>query len=835
MSLEGSSLSTLTVRARRSRAILLGVSALVLALVVPAQASAAQIASTTVSADEAVYRSCTETRLGSGPGVDHESVTAPVSGWVSARLAGGSGDWDLAIFAGDTLIAGSAYRGSEELAEGLVTAGADVTVQACRLSGAGDSASLTVESIAVDTTSVQKASLVKVSTPTRERKNELNSLGLDVTEHGGENFVDVVLHGAADATKLTAHNFMFVTETPDLAAQSKQDRQADLAFAAANASSDFPSGRTTYRRLFDYGEDMKRLAREHPDLVRPITLAEETYEGRPVEGIEVASNVNARDGRPVFVQMGVHHAREWPSSEHAIEWAYEVIIAARGGDARALRLLDTTRLIVVPVVNPDGFNTSREAGQMYMHGEGHHTDLNNNRDISDEEFVAAAVANHHEYKRKNCRHIDGVSEGGSCLEPDTGVLGAGVDPNRNYGAFWGGPGSGSDPLGQTYRGPSAFSEPETRNVQKLVSSRHVTALITNHTFSNLVLRPPGLQEQGLAPDEPAMKTVGDAMAAENGYSSQYGWQLYDTSGTTEDWSYSSTGGYGYTFEIGLEGFHPPFEKTVAEWNGTSPEADSGGRDGGGNRGAYYIAQEAAADPAHHSVLAGRAPDGAVLRLHKQFQTPTYSGETFTDTLDSTMQVANGTFEWHVNPSTRPLVQNGTSGREATGEPSAPIGFSSRIGSTVPCADFDNPPATCYEDHLIKVQSGPGIDNGKMKIRIEWPTPASDWDFKIYRADANGQATGDPVGQSAQGTTNFEETTLLEPQGDYVIRVINWAAAEPWTGTVTFLPPDPPQASVETYTLFCEQPEGTIRSARQVQADRGQRVSLDLRKDCKRTK
>ena len=72
---------------------------------------------------------------------------------------------------------------------------------------------------------------------------------------------------------------------------------------------------------------MKRLAREHPDLVRPITLNHLTYEGRPVEGIEIATNPNARDGRPVFLQLGVHHAREWPSGEHAMEWAYELIRA----------------------------------------------------------------------------------------------------------------------------------------------------------------------------------------------------------------------------------------------------------------------------------------------------------------------------------------------------------------------------------------------------------------------------------------------------------------------------------------------------------------------------
>ena len=83
-----------------------------------------------------------------------------------------------------------------------------------------------------------------------------------------------------------------------------------------------------------------------------------------MEGIEIATNPNARDGRPVFLQMGVHHAREWPSGEHAMEWAYELISGYRRGDARVRRLVSTTRTIVIPIVNPDGFNASREAGEL---------------------------------------------------------------------------------------------------------------------------------------------------------------------------------------------------------------------------------------------------------------------------------------------------------------------------------------------------------------------------------------------------------------------------------------------------------------------------------------
>jgi Zinc carboxypeptidase len=798
------------------------------ALAAAIPASAAGLLSKQVSAGQAVDRSCTAKRLSDGDGYAHDTVTMPSAGSVTARLTAAGGDWDVAVFEADTgqVVAGSGYRGSDEVATGLAIAGERLVVQSCRVSGSVSSASLSVEASAIDTSNVQRAQLVRVSTPTLERRNELAGLGLDVTEHGGPGYLEVVLHGAADAQNLAANNFVYTVEVPDLVLAAKRDRAADARFAAANASSDFPSGQSTYRRLFDYSEDMKRLAREHPDLVRPITLNHQTYEGRPVEGIEIATNPNARDGRPVFLQMGLHHAREWPSGEHAMEWAYELILGYRRGDPRVRQLVESTRTIVVPVVNPDGFNASREAGQLFLNGDGADTDLDGSGDISDEEFILAAAAHPNEYRRKNCR-LPGDPEAGSCAQPSTGIFEGGVDPNRNYGAFWGGPGSSGDFFTQTYRGPGPFSEPETQNVRELVSSRQVTTLITNHTFSNLVLRPPGLASQGLAPDEPALKALGDSMAAENGYASQYGWQLYDTTGTTEDWSYSATGGFGYTFEIGDLGFHPPFAETLAEWNGTSDDAT-----GGGNREAFYKAQAHTADAGMHSVLAGRAPANAVLRLTKTFETPTFDGSTFTDTLNSTMQVgANGQFEWHTNPSTRPLVMK-ESGRPATGEPSPAQQLASR-GGTVPCANFDAPPETCYEDHLISVPSGAGIDNAKATFRIEWPTPASDWDMKVYRADASGKATGDPVATSGQGTTNFEEAVVADPAGDYVVRVINYAAVEPWSGEVTFEGPEPYQAAQqETWTLSCEQPEGTIRSARQVFVARGERRALDLRGDCR---
>jgi hypothetical protein len=642
-----------------------------------------------------------------------------------------------------------------------------------------------------------------------------------------------VLYGAADAQKLVDHNFAYTTVVPDLSVQSRQERAADAQFAAANASSAFPSGRTTYRRLFDYSEGMKALARDNPDLVRPITLNNKTYEGRTVEGIEIATNPNARDGRPVFLQVGVHHAREWPSGEHAMEWAYELVNGYRSGDARARDLVTRTRTIVVPIVNPDGFNASREAGELYGNGGGHATDLDGNGEVDDAEFIAAATTHINEYRRKNCRFPVGPAAGSCLAQPDQGVFGGGVDPNRNYGAFWGGNGSSDIFLEQDYRGPGPFSEPESQNIRELVSGRQVTTLITNHTFSGLVLRPPGIAAQGTTVDEPIYKALGDSMAAENGYASQYGYQLYDTSGTTEDWSYNATGGLGFTYEIGHLGFHPPFSVTVDEWNGTTDYAT-----GGGNRAAYYKAQENTADASKHSVLAGQAPSGSVLRLTKTFEMPTsQEGLTFTDTLDSSMVVSDwkGSFEWHVNPSTRPLVAK-SSGREATGDPSPPQQFESR-GGTTPCANYDTPPPDCYEDHPITVPSGAGIDNAKAIFRIEF-APVSDYDMKIYRADAAGNATGDAVAVSGHGATDgelgYEQAEVLDPAGTYIVRVQNYAGLDPWKGTVSFEGPGPYNAPVqESYTLSCETPQGVVKSARQVFVARGERLALDLRKDCRR--
>ncbi len=441
---------------------------------------------------------------------------------VVTRLSRGHGGWDLGIFdAKGHSLGGAAVPGAADLAQAPVRAGGRVFVQACRRPGASRTVGLT-------TTSVPFGG---------SRRARLLALRPDKDDR--------------------------------LLAAAVRARHRSIAVTAATR---LPSGRRGYRQLPDYEADMEQLAATHPHTVREIVLPHPTLIGRRVVGVEIARDVHRSDGRPVLLVTGLHHSREWPSGEVSMEWAIDLAQRLARHDATVSRLLDHARVIVVPVVNPDGF------------------------------FLSRTVRGSFEFKRKNCRIVDGqVPRPGQCEATANASLG--VDPNRNYGGFWGGPGASLDPADDAYRGPAPFSEPESQNIRALIAGRQVTVALSNHTYGDLLLRPPSLRDQA-PPDEAALKQLGDEIAAPAGLTSERGYELYDTSGAMEDWSYWATGGLAFTAELGdgattdqdgLEAFHPPFAQ-VASWYPAL-------------RRSFQRALEWAADPAHHSVISGRGPAG----------------------------------------------------------------------------------------------------------------------------------------------------------------------------------------------------------------------------------
>jgi hypothetical protein len=242
--------------------------------------------------------------------------------------------------------------------------------------------------------------------------------------------------------------------------------------------------------------------------------------------------------------------------------------------------------------------------------------------------------------------------------------------------------------------------------------------------------------------------------------------------------------------------------------------------------------EATADASLHSLIEGSAPPGSTLRLSKTFETATSPvwrddlgnaiGDPirFTDTLTSELRPAGGSFAWHVNPSTRPLVA-GRHGRAATGPPQERIDFQNPPG--IPAENPAYPPGGPVEELPFTVM-GPadGVDNGRMTVHLEWSSPDADWDIYVIGPD------GQVVAQSASVGDTTEDASLFDPPpGEYRLHVVNYDQVvhglDDWLGAhVSFESPRPRIESgvKESWTLTCTDSHGRVRATRQVVVDRG---------------
>jgi murein tripeptide amidase MpaA len=596
-----------------------------------------------VRVDERERRSCSRALLGAtADGAARVGHRVATTGVLTVHLRG-RGDWDLAVFSGRRLLGASSAFGGRERVDVLVPAGRRVVAQACRRSGRGPTARVRFSSAALPGQSTERVQMLRVSLVRPGDLELLEALGLDVTHSVSANWADVVVYGADERAVLARAGFPFVVRIADMKAADRLSRLAD---ARARASAALPSGRTTYRTLAEYSEDLKKIAETHPAIARRVEIGR-SLEDRSIEGVELASGVNRTDdGRPTFVVMGLHHAREWPSGEMPMEFAVD-LANGHGTDPRITSLLDRVRVIVLPVVNPDGFNVSRTAGPTPSDDDPNST-------------LPLALSDGLSYKRKNCRAASESAQSSPCISRPAGQ---GVDLNRNYGAYWGGVGSSTNPAVQNYRGTAPYSEPETEAVHRLSQTRNIVTLISHHTFTDqgVWLRQPGFCMWGapgcsgsedIVPDEAGMKELGDAMAAASGWTSELGWAIGEITGATEDWNYFATGTFGYTPEQRGPNFHPSFENAVgAEYTGEGAAGAAGGV-----RESLLRAGEQSADRRWHSVLTGTARSGYTLRLRKAFDTPTsQAGLVVKDVVDLTLTVpATGRYAWDVNPSTRPL-------------------------------------------------------------------------------------------------------------------------------------------------------------------------------------
>jgi len=282
-----------------------------------------------------------------------------------------------------------------------------------------------------------------------------------------------------------------------------------------------------YKKYTDIVAQLNQWAQTYPSLVTLKPSLGKSWESRDIWAIHITSTKKTNKNQILFT--GMQHAREW-ISPMTVMYIASQLITQYDKNPNVTYHVDNLEFIIIPVVNPDGYEYSWTSQRLW---------------------------------RKNRRQNSNSY---------------GVDLNRNWDSNWGGGGSSGDPRSDTYRGPSVFSEPETKAVSNYVTTQtKIKAAIDFHSYSQLVLRPYGYTHTR-APDETELKKLGDGMrdmiySVHNvRYTSETGADLYIASGGADDWGYmkgktppSPTGYSSYTIELrdtGRYGFVLPPSQIV---------------------------------------------------------------------------------------------------------------------------------------------------------------------------------------------------------------------------------------------------------------------------------
>jgi carboxypeptidase T len=315
---------------------------------------------------------------------------------------------------------------------------------------------------------------------------------------------------------------------------------------------------------------LEYLANTYPPICQLIVLPEQSYEGRTIRAVKIASRADG--DRPGVLFIGGVHAREIVNPDLLVSFALNLCQAYTSGtgltfggrsyDSSTVRMLvDTLDIFILPLVNPDG-----------------------------RVYVQSPTGDAFWRKNRN---------------PNPGLPCQGIDLNRNYDCLWSsGIGTSANSCSDVFRGSNAFSEPETRNVRHLLDDYpNIMGMIDVHSFLELVLYPWGDDDnQSTDPsmnftnpaydgmrgtagdsiyreympqtDEDWFATTGerikDAIAAVRGrvYRVEPSINLYPTSGTSKDYAYSrhfvdatKRKVFAYTVETGTE-FQPPYSEAL---------------------------------------------------------------------------------------------------------------------------------------------------------------------------------------------------------------------------------------------------------------------------------
>lgn len=362
-------------------------------------------------------------------------------------------------------------------------------------------------------------SLVSLSPTSQEEWQNWLDAGLAVDHfHSHNEKLEVVLDSEERAL-LDEWGIAYTILQPDLSAKYARELPAQAqnlsqrsACGLDHMTTGSMSGYHTWAEAIAQLDSMRAI---FPDIISPKIQIGTSVEGRPIWAVKISDhpvlNESAAEAGVYFDALT--HARE-PLSLEAVLYYMWWLLENYNQNPEATWLVNNREIFFVPVVNPDGYvynqTTNPNGGGLWR----------KNRRISN----------------TNCQ---------------------GIDLNRNFGFGWGlNTGSTDEPCSNTFRGLTAFSEPETQAIQNFLSQVEPEAGFSMHTFGQKILSPLGYI------DSTVNGGLYSEMASEfiprryNGYGTVKQLVNYTSSGTTLDY-FHSKGMTGWMPEIGADFWDDP--------------------------------------------------------------------------------------------------------------------------------------------------------------------------------------------------------------------------------------------------------------------------------------
>jgi len=338
--------------------------------------------------------------------------------------------------------------------------------------------------------------LIRVQIADRNELSVLLSMGLDIWEarHDG-----VVIRVTDNERKLIQESgFIVETITEDVYEYLETISKEQISLFAEPAPAKYHT----------YNEVTAGLIALEDSGVAQTYIIGRTYEGRDIWAVKISDNPSEDEGEPGALFMGCHHAREWISVEVPYYLAHYLVNNYQT-DPEVKQLVDNCEIWIVPIVNPDGYVYTWTKDRLW---------------------------------RKNRRN--------------NGNGTFGVDLNRNYGYMWGlDDGSSGNPSNWEYRGPSAFSEPETQAIRDLILANQFRITMSYHSYGQLLYSPWGYTLDPCPDDVPMNSMIynmRELIQETSGivYTPWAEWEeKYPVSGDTGDWPYGILGIYSFGAEL----------------------------------------------------------------------------------------------------------------------------------------------------------------------------------------------------------------------------------------------------------------------------------------------